>query len=162
MSQTPGVRDSVIPQQIEDLCREMTAREEAGDPDAEAWFDDLLANDFVIRRAGGAFQGKHTFISELKNGAGRRRVTELPVAVLHEGEVAVAWVTIAVGSQRVRNLRIFRQASGPARGQGGWILEMWNNTEIQTPPSTRPEIQVPGLGPSSGPPGVRGIGSHLI
>jgi len=162
MSRIPEARNSGMIRQVEDLCREMTEREEAGDPDAEAWFDDLLDSDFVIRRANGEFHGKRKFIRELKNGAGRGRVTELPVTILFETEVAVAWVAIAIGPRRFRNLQVFRQSSDPGRGKAGWILEMWNNTEIQAPPSAGPEVDVLEPGPGSGPPGARGIGSHLI
>lgn len=158
MSRSPEARNSGMTRQVEDLCREMTEREEAGDPDSEAWFDDLLDSDFVIRRANGEFQGKRKFISELKNGAGRGRVIELPATILIEAEVAVAWVMIAIGPRRFRNLRVFRQASGPGRGKAGWMLEMWNNTEVHA--SAGSGLAIPG--PGSGPPGARGIGSHLI
>ncbi|MRX52065.1 hypothetical protein GI374_16935 [Paracoccus sp. S-4012] len=112
-------------------------------------------NDIVIWRADGEFQGKRKFIRELKNGAGRGRVTERPVTILFETQVAVARV---IGPRRFRNLRVFRQSSGPRRGKAGWILEMWNNTEIHAAAGSGIAIPRPG----SGPPGARGIGSHLI
>jgi hypothetical protein len=136
----------IIRRQIKKICDEMTDHENTGDPKAKAYFDQLLSNDFRIRRLSGV-QNKSEFIAALLAGTDQFRTADEPDVYVHS-DVAIASLVIATTTKRsengrvpepdakadrVRNVRIFRRridSDVGVEGVEGWVLAIWHNSRI--------------------------------
>lgn len=93
------------------------------------FFDDLLADSFAMRRAGGLLVDRATFIAGLTTG-GDRSTDRSQIEVDLSGNTAVvssvARMTVQGAQRSFNNLRVFIRAE-----QGGeWRLVAWVNEEI--------------------------------
>jgi hypothetical protein len=147
MTQVDAGGAEEVRRSINEICAQMTVHEEAGDKAARKFFENLLSEDFAIRRLDGP-QDKQRFIDELPKHSGRQRRDEAP-EIRTWDDVAVASLVISTpsgsgatggppaGRDAVRNIRIFRRraaSDGSVAGVGGWVLFMWHNSRATSPP----------------------------
>lgn len=106
--------------------------EQAGGPDALAFFESLLSDQLIFRRASGKVVGKagpDGFLEGLKNNPFKSRVPDdISVTVL-DNRALVTLIIVARRKDddsvhRYRNIRLFSRAAD------GWIMEFWYNYEV--------------------------------
>jgi hypothetical protein len=114
-----------------DLNKEIVQREQEGET-ARAFFQELLSEGLVFRRASGRIVGKYGekgFLDGLKNDPFAKRVLEEISASVVRDRALVTLVVVGTrkddGSvHRYRNIRFFSYSDTR------WILEFWYNCEI--------------------------------
>jgi hypothetical protein len=104
--------------------------EQCGGDDAHKFFDDLLSNQLIFRRANGTVVDKCVFLDGLKKPSpfSSRNCGNISVTPLDE-RTLVTLIVIATRADdatkhHYRNIRLFSQASG------GWVMDLWYNYEI--------------------------------
>ena len=112
--------------ELVELNHEMASRETAGD---RAWFDRLLAPEFAMRRASGAYVGRAAFLAAVAPSA-ERTTSELDV-VHHTDRIAAVVCVVSMrqadrSSQDYRNSRLFGRLDGTA----SWQLLAWANEPV--------------------------------
>jgi hypothetical protein len=119
---------------LADLNRRIGEMEQRG-AEARAFFEDLLSEHLVFRRASGKVvskSGPDGFIEGLKDNPFQSRVSEEISVRPLDDRALVTLVVVGVrrddrSTHRYRNIRLF------ARPAGRWVLECWYNYEITTP-----------------------------
>jgi Domain of unknown function (DUF4440) len=121
-----------IEKDLTDLNVKSVALEQAGGTEAHAFFEALLSDQLIFRRASGKVVGKtgdEGFLKGLNNNPFKSREAEDVVVNVLDQRALVTLIVVATrkddGSvHRFRNIRVF------SRLQDHWILEVWYNYEI--------------------------------
>lgn len=116
---------------LDEICRDITAHENAGDAAAVGYFRAMLAPDMRLRRADGQTVGRDEFLAALaRNAAAAVRIPVGPAEIRVHESLAVASVAVetwdtANGDSRLhRDIRVFERAGC------GWMLRMWINARV--------------------------------
>lgn len=116
---------------LDEICRDITAHENAGDAAAVGYFRAMLAPDMRFRRANGETVGRDEFLASLaQNAAAAVRTPVGPAEIRVHESLAVASVAIETrdkangDSKLYRNIRVFE------RSGCGWVLRMWINARV--------------------------------
>jgi hypothetical protein len=109
--------------------RSVAEWEQQRDAAAKHQLDELIAQDFIFRRADGSVVGKAEFIAGLDGPSpfSSRRSEDIAVTVTGSRALAVLTVVTARADGtlgRFRNVRAF------ARTASGWSLDVWFNDEL--------------------------------
>lgn len=118
-----------VPGDLAALNVQIGDMEQAGDAGARQFFEQILSEGLIFRRASGKTDDRDGFLATLaKNPFASRRSEEISVTE----RSTRALVTLLVVSTRAddnsvheyRNIRLF------ARREQGWVLEFWYNYEL--------------------------------
>ena len=118
--------------QLTELNVKSVSMEQAGGSDAREFFEPLLSDQLIFRRASGKIVGKSGddgFLDGLKANPFKSRVPEDIVVRALDSRALVTFIIVATRKDddtvhRYRNLRLF------SRVDNRWILELWYNYEI--------------------------------
>ncbi len=118
-----------LDQELRILNKDIGANEQAGEV---KFFDELLATNFIFRRADGSIVDKHQYLDSLK------LIEENPYeqldAVIEQvtlnKESAVAEVIVIAKRKSMKRSAAFRNVRVFRRESENWKLVMWVNTEL--------------------------------
>ena len=110
---------------LETMTGEFFLRENAGD---RSYFEVRLASHMSMRRSNGILVDRAQFLSDMKPGGDRERVS-IGSTTLLGSERACVDFQVRSGGKIVDNLLVFvRQANSPE----GWVLLAWANEPVKT------------------------------
>jgi hypothetical protein len=104
--------------------------EQHGGKDARKFFDELLSDELMFRRASGKILGKTEFLQDLeKNSPFSSRTSGIISVTAIDDRALVNLVVVGTRADdgsvhRYRNIRLF------SRSDGKWRMEFWYNYEI--------------------------------
>jgi hypothetical protein len=110
---------------VEDLHAINVKIGEAENANDRAWFQGVLAERFVLRRASGVLDDRVAFLQKLEKDDRDDRTTTIEDIDLLRGSRAVVHAIVTTGGKRYDNLRIFVRG-----GAHGWSLLAWANEEL--------------------------------
>lgn len=116
---------------LKSLNERFVVMEQQRDAEAKAWFNTILSDHLIFRRADGSMVDKQAFLKSLDdpNRFVTRHMEDAHIIALDDRSLVflIVRTTKADGTvNRYRNIRLFSKASS------GWMLDRWWNYDVTT------------------------------
>jgi len=116
-------------QELRRLNEEIRVKEQAGE---KAFFDELLTDNFLFRRADGTIVDKRHYLGDLELVAKNpyERLESVVESVILDGGSGVVNVLVLAKRKKMERAAVFQNVRVFSREGENWKLIMWVNTKI--------------------------------